>query len=95
MRELQLDNDHLIEGKIQIREAPAGTYLIKEESNKVTIAINKTIRSINKYILGYRFSVRHFWYVDSIPEDGGRHRGGAHVLGAPRGNGRRFGGANR
>lgn len=35
VRELHLTDDSLIVGKIQIREVPAGTYLIKEESNKV------------------------------------------------------------
>lgn len=36
VRELGLDNDFIIQGKLQIREIPAGTYLMKEESNKVT-----------------------------------------------------------
>lgn len=37
VRELGLDNDFIIQGKIQLREVPAGTYLMKEESNKVKI----------------------------------------------------------
>lgn len=35
VRELGLDNDFIIQGKIQLREVQAGTYLMKEESNKV------------------------------------------------------------
>lgn len=36
VRELQLDDAALIKGKVNIREVPAGTYLMKEESNKVS-----------------------------------------------------------
>lgn len=35
VRELALENDSMLQGKIQMREVPAGTYLMKEESNKV------------------------------------------------------------
>lgn len=36
VKELGLEDDSLLkEGKIQIREVPAGTYLMKEESHKV------------------------------------------------------------
>lgn len=36
VKELGLEDDTLLkEGKIQIREVPAGTYLMKEESHKV------------------------------------------------------------
>lgn len=35
VRELGLDDDSVLKGKVEIREVPAGTYLMKEESNKV------------------------------------------------------------
>ena len=36
VKELGLEDDSLLkEGKVQIREVPAGTYLMKEESHKV------------------------------------------------------------
>lgn len=35
VRELGLDDDTVLRGKVEIREVAAGTYLMKEESNKV------------------------------------------------------------
>lgn len=36
VRELGLEDDSLLrDGKVEIREVPAGTYLMKEESHKV------------------------------------------------------------
>lgn len=38
VRELGLEDDSILkDGKVQIREVPAGTYLMKEESHKVNI----------------------------------------------------------
>lgn len=40
VRELGLEDDSILrDGKVQIREVPAGTYLMKEESHKVNISI--------------------------------------------------------
>lgn len=37
VKELGLEDDSLlVDGKVQIREVPTGTYLMKEESHKVT-----------------------------------------------------------
>lgn len=37
VRELGLEDDSILkDGKVQIREVPAGTYIMKEESHKVT-----------------------------------------------------------
>lgn len=39
VRELGLEDDSILkDGKVQIREVPAGTYLMKEESHKVNIS---------------------------------------------------------
>lgn len=41
VRELGLEDDSILrDGKVQIREVPAGTYLMKEESHKVDIFLN-------------------------------------------------------
>lgn len=40
VRELGLDDDYGLKDKIEIREVPAGTYLMKEDSHKVRIAPN-------------------------------------------------------
>ncbi|XP_074028940.1 patatin like phospholipase domain containing sws isoform X2 [Leptinotarsa decemlineata] len=34
VRDLGLDDETIIEGKVEIREVPAGTYIMKEDSNK-------------------------------------------------------------
>lgn len=40
IRELGLEDESVLkDGKVQIREVPAGTYLMKEESHKVKICI--------------------------------------------------------
>lgn len=38
VRELGLGDSSVLKGKVMIREVAAGTYLMKEESNKVTKA---------------------------------------------------------
>lgn len=35
VKELGLDDDSVLQNKVEIREVPAGTYLMKEDSNKV------------------------------------------------------------
>lgn len=35
IKELGLNDDSILKGAVVIREVPAGTYLMKEESNKV------------------------------------------------------------
>lgn len=35
VKELGLDDDIMLKGKLEIREVAAGTYLMKEDSNKV------------------------------------------------------------
>lgn len=42
VKELGLDDDSILNGKVGIREVAAGTYLMKEESNKVIQNPNKT-----------------------------------------------------
>lgn len=39
VREMGLEDDSILQGKVQFRELPSGTHLMKEESNKVTIVI--------------------------------------------------------
>ncbi|XP_049884912.1 neuropathy target esterase sws isoform X4 [Pectinophora gossypiella] len=34
VKELGLDSDHLLRGNVQVRDLPAGTYIMKEESHK-------------------------------------------------------------
>lgn len=38
IRELGLEDSTYLQGKVEIREISAGTYLMKEESNKVLFA---------------------------------------------------------
>ncbi len=40
VKELALENDLLLKGKVEIREVPAGTYLMQEESHKVTYFVH-------------------------------------------------------
>lgn len=35
VKELGLENDNLVRGNVQVRDLPAGTYIMKEESHKV------------------------------------------------------------
>lgn len=37
VKELGLDDDSVLKGAVEIREVAAGTYLMKEESNKVSL----------------------------------------------------------
>lgn len=37
VKELGLESESILKGKVAIREVAAGTYLMKEESNKVII----------------------------------------------------------
>lgn len=40
VRELGLEDSTYLQGKVEIREISAGTYLMKEDSNKVIIILN-------------------------------------------------------
>lgn len=39
-QELRLDDDSVLQDKVEIREVSSGTFLMKEESHKVSIKIN-------------------------------------------------------
>lgn len=39
VREMGLEDDSILQGKVQFRELPSGTHLMKEESNKVKIIV--------------------------------------------------------
>ncbi|XP_049884906.1 neuropathy target esterase sws isoform X3 [Pectinophora gossypiella] len=40
VKELGLDSDHLLRGNVQVRDLPAGTYIMKEESHKMYYEYN-------------------------------------------------------
>lgn len=35
-KELKLDNDDLLQGKVEIRKIPTNTYIMREDSHKVS-----------------------------------------------------------
>lgn len=35
VKELKLDNDDLLQGKVEIRKIPTNTYIMREDSHKV------------------------------------------------------------
>lgn len=48
MRELNLDNGDILEGKVDIKEVPAGTYLMKQDSHKVgSITVAHSLRPVS------------------------------------------------
>jgi len=36
VKELQLDNEDLLQGKVEIRKIPTNTYVMREDSHKVS-----------------------------------------------------------
>lgn len=36
VKELKLDNDDLLQGKVEIRKIPINTYIMREDSHKVS-----------------------------------------------------------
>lgn len=44
VKELGLDDDKILKGAVGIREVAAGTYLMKEESNKVSFSSNIVLK---------------------------------------------------
>lgn len=59
IRELGLEDDSILkDGKVQIREVPSGTYLMKEESHKVNviILIHYSKKSIFLFNFTFHFS---------------------------------------
>lgn len=49
VKELGLEDDPvLLAGKVEIREVPAGTYLMKEESHKVSMGVGGIFTECNE-----------------------------------------------
>lgn len=46
VREMGLKDDSILLGKVQFRELPSGTHLMKEESNKV-VTLSSRLLSFN------------------------------------------------
>lgn len=48
VRELNLENEEILEGKVDIKEVPAGTYLMKQDSHKVgSITVAHSLRPVS------------------------------------------------
>lgn len=74
VRELGLEDDSILkDGKVQIREVPAGTYLMKEESHKVTTSLILLYYYPLKCIFSYSCTflsgcctcLCRFWFINS------------------------------
>lgn len=40
VKELQIDNEDLLQGKVEIRKIPTNTYVMREDSHKVCCVLN-------------------------------------------------------
>lgn len=84
VKELGLDDDSLLSGKVEIREIPAGTYLMQEESHKVILeSFYGTERFVSNSFLcnlytfrlcnpGRSFDLFNVRHTVGIPEKNGR-----------------------
>jgi lysophospholipid hydrolase len=57
VRELGIEDETVLKDKVQIREVPAGTYLMKEESHKVCYFIFVKCKFIYVQSFGHNYKV--------------------------------------
>lgn len=56
VKELQIDNEDLLQGKVEIRKIPTNTYVMREDSHKVRIILIVLFFTPSKHTL-------HFVYL--------------------------------
>lgn len=64
-----MDDDSILKGAVVIREVAAGTYLMKEESNKVIFNFSFFASFFFIFIAGRGFSIRYIWYSSGITKN--------------------------
>ncbi|XP_047533739.1 neuropathy target esterase sws isoform X2 [Vanessa atalanta] len=56
VKELGLDNDQILKGNVQVRDLPAGTYIMKEESHKLYYSVKGEPEIVQDVALVYLLS---------------------------------------